>query len=307
MTEAMDLVSVIIPNYNHGAYLKQRIDTVLNQTYPHIEIIILDDCSTDDSRPIIESYRNHPQVSHVVYNEENTGSPFKQWINGIALATGKYIWIAESDDWCEPTLLHHLVAGMQQDENCAISYCQSYCVIDDRIDWQSSHPRLLETIAGPEFIKHYLAPNPAIFNASMAIWRKDNFDRIPLDFANYRFSGDWVFWIELAKTGSVSINGRLLNYFRKHAADVSSGAYKSGLNFVEGLAIINKLFREGLIDEQDYGKAYKKNFKEFWQIRHSLPVAVRRQILEVFKQPLVSKALYTKIWLSANWKAWRKR
>ena len=54
----MPLVTVIIPNYNHAKYLRQRIDTVLNQTYTSFEVIILDDCSTDNSKDIILSYPN---------------------------------------------------------------------------------------------------------------------------------------------------------------------------------------------------------------------------------------------------------
>lgn len=84
-------VSVIIPNYNHALYLKQRIDSVLNQAFQAFELIILDDCSTDNSREIIEQYRDNPKVSQIIYNQENSGSVFKQWIKGIELCQGDYI------------------------------------------------------------------------------------------------------------------------------------------------------------------------------------------------------------------------
>ena len=83
-------VSVIVPNYNYAAYLEERIESVLNQSYQDFELIILDDCSTDNSRILIEQYRSDPHVSHIVYNEVNTGSPFKQWAKGIELAKGEY-------------------------------------------------------------------------------------------------------------------------------------------------------------------------------------------------------------------------
>ena len=79
-------VSVIIPNYNHAPYLRQRIDSVLQQDYQDFEVILLDDCSKDDSRQVLENYRDHPKVSHVVYNEQNTGNTFIQWERGINLA-----------------------------------------------------------------------------------------------------------------------------------------------------------------------------------------------------------------------------
>lgn len=296
------LVSVVIPNYNHGAFLEQRIRSVLDQTYTQFELILLDDCSSDGSRTIIEKYRNHPQVSHVVINERNSGSPFKQWANGIALAQGEFVWIAESDDWCEPTFLNYLVEGIQQDDRCVISYCQSYCVTGNEIKWQSSHGHLVEMVEGDEFISTYLCPNPAIFNVSMAIWRRKHFEFISKDFLNYKFSGDWVFWIALSNTGMVCINGRLLNYFRKHQADVSTGAYGTGLNFVEGLSILNGMYASDFINRQRYEQAYKKNFKEFWPVRNAINPATRQEIVHMFKNPLTSKTLFYKIWLSAAWK-----
>src|SRR5690606_24447409 len=114
----MPTVSVIIPNYNHAKYLRRRIDSVLAQTFQDFEIILLDDCSTDKSRDIIETYKGNAKVSHIVYNEENSGSPFKQWEKGIGLAKGKYIWIAESDDWCERNLLESLLPPLEEDSHC---------------------------------------------------------------------------------------------------------------------------------------------------------------------------------------------
>ena len=118
-------VSVIVPNYNHAQYLVQRIDSVLAQTCQDFELILLDDCSPDHSREVLERYREHPKVAHIVYNEANSGSTFKQWDKGIALARGEYIWIAESDDWCEPTLLETLLDGIHRDKDCVLSYCQT--------------------------------------------------------------------------------------------------------------------------------------------------------------------------------------
>ena len=88
--------SVIIPNYNHAPYLHERIDSVLNQTFKDFEVILLDDKSQDDSCEILRSYENNPHVTHVVLNNQNSGSTFKQWHKGFDLARGEYIWIAEN-------------------------------------------------------------------------------------------------------------------------------------------------------------------------------------------------------------------
>ena len=63
----MPTVSVIVPNYCHAPYLEQRIESILQQTFQDFELILLDDCSTDGSREILERYRNHPKVSGIFY------------------------------------------------------------------------------------------------------------------------------------------------------------------------------------------------------------------------------------------------
>lgn len=305
MEQATDLVSAIIPNYNHGPYLRQRLDTVLAQTYPHLELIILDDCSTDDSRSIIESYRDHPRVSHIVFNEKNTGSPFKQWIKGIELASGSYIWIAESDDWCEPNFVSHVVEPLRRDERGVVSYCQSHLVSGNHIEWQSHYPKLLDCIEGTQFVNQFLFPSPAIFNASMAIWKKSCFPTLSSDFLAYRYSGDWLFWIELCSKGPVYVTGSVLNYFRKHTADMSSGAFRSGLNFVEALQIINSSFTGGFINKKTYESSYKRKFKEFWLVRDKIERTNYAQIMTLLRRPITDRRLYQKALVSAVWNSWK--
>jgi len=92
----MPAVSVIVPNYNHARFLRRRVETILAQTFQDFELILLDDCSTDDSRSVLRQYSSDPRV-RLEFNEVNSGSTFKQWNKGVRLAQGKYIWIAESD------------------------------------------------------------------------------------------------------------------------------------------------------------------------------------------------------------------
>jgi glycosyltransferase involved in cell wall biosynthesis len=102
-------VSVAVPNYNHARFLRQRLDTILAQTYQDFELILLDDCSTDESRTILEQYAGDPRA-RLEFNEVNSGSTFKQWNKGVRLAQGKYVWIAESDDYSDARFLERLVS-----------------------------------------------------------------------------------------------------------------------------------------------------------------------------------------------------
>jgi len=301
-------VSVIVPNYNHGPYLKQRLDTIFQQTFEDYEVIILDDCSTDNSREIIRSYENHPKVKQIIFNTENSGSPFLQWEKGIQQATGKYVWIAESDDWCEPSLLEELVSGIQKDDACVISYCQMYYMSSDNtIKWQSSHPYLSEIVDSQTFLRDYLAVKVSIYNASMAIFRRDCFENIDRKFTTFKFSGDRLFWIQTALQGKAHISGKVLNYFRKHDKDVSGKTYASGLNFIEELNIVNWMYQEKLIDAKTYSKAFKKQYKEYWQVKGHIDPANKKLIVPLFAHPLTSKANTLKFIPSAIWKAWKSK
>src|SRR6516162_5433847 len=117
----MTRVSVIVPNYNHAKYLRRRVDSILAQTYQDFELILLDDCSTDESREILASYANNPRV-RTEFNVRNSGSTFKQWNKGVRATHGKYVWIAESDDYADERLLETLVARLEAEPNVALCY-----------------------------------------------------------------------------------------------------------------------------------------------------------------------------------------
>ena len=104
------LVSIVIPSYNHEKYLSECIDSALNQTWQNIEIVIVDDGSTDSSRTILEGYRHHPKIH--IYLQQNSGSSAA--INrGITLAKGSYISILNSDDRYASSRIEQLLAIAQ--------------------------------------------------------------------------------------------------------------------------------------------------------------------------------------------------
>ena len=85
----------------------------------------MDDASTDNSREIIESYRQHPVVSNIVYSDFNSGSPFRQWQKGILLAKNDWIWIAESDDIALPIFLETAIKYLSENNKAGLYYCNS--------------------------------------------------------------------------------------------------------------------------------------------------------------------------------------
>lgn len=223
----MPQVSVIIPNYNHSLYLQERIDSVLEQSFQDFEVIILDDQSTDNSKNVIEQYRNHLKVSQIIYNETNSGSTFRQWKKGFGIAKGKYIWIAESDDVADPNLLRTLVLALDSDDAVTFSFCRSV-----KID---SHSQIMESMSwfndlgkrnwmeesfindGKEEIRNYLFFKNIVPNASAVLINKKYVnENIFTDISNMKYAGDWYFWVKLAEQGKIAYSAEALNKFRQH-------------------------------------------------------------------------------------------
>lgn len=230
------MVSVILPNYNHAPFLPKRIDSILNQTFQDFEIIILDDASTDDSCSILEAYRTHPKVTHLIINEKNSGSTFSQWGRGIELARGEYIWIAESDDFCEPTLLEELVKPLQENKKNVLSYCQSLVIAADtnKILAHTQADFLSKSVSGNHFVKKHLLAYNEILNTSMVVFRKEAALPFPEVMKTMIYCGDWYFWAFICMKGDVFISGKCLNYYIRHTGSTLTSSSRKGLDFLEG-------------------------------------------------------------------------
>lgn len=242
-------VSVIVPNYNYAPYLKARIDSILNQTYQDFELILLDDASTDQSAEILRTYLDNPHVSQIIINEKNTGSPFQQWFKGIAAATGKYIWIAESDDLCESDLLATAVELLDRHPQAAVCFSGSIHIDEngtklpaDCDKWHKKKKKptgKYAVINGKSYAEHNLYWRSYIANASSAVFRKSCFEKArPTACLEMHCSGDWLFWFKLAMQGDVIEVYEKLNYFRQHTQKVTVKSEITGEGKKEDIEII---------------------------------------------------------------------
>jgi glycosyltransferase involved in cell wall biosynthesis len=242
------IVSVIVPNYNHARYLRQRIESVLRQTFQDFELILLDDYSTDESREILSSYANNPRV-RIEFNETNSGSTFKQWNKGARMARGRYIWFAESDDYADERLLEKLVARLDEEPNSVLCYCRSWQVSADGQlkGFQDSYLPDLGTqkwagdfrANGIEECRRYLIHCNTVLSASSVLFRKDVYWRVGGADETLVLCGDWKMWTSMALTGGdISYEGQALNYYRYHDASVSERTMRNGIWAEEALRVI---------------------------------------------------------------------
>lgn len=119
-------VSIITPSYNQGQFIEATINSVLNQTYKNIEYILLDSCSTDETKNVIEKYRN--KITTVICEQDKGQSDA---INkGFKLATGEIIAWINSDDILYPDSVERIVEAYTENLDGAIFYSSNYNVID---------------------------------------------------------------------------------------------------------------------------------------------------------------------------------
>lgn len=239
------LVSVILPNYNHSPFLKKRIDSILQQSFQDFELIILDDCSTDDSVDIIKSYLPSDKISCTVFNEKNSGSTYLQWQKGFSFAKGKYIWIAESDDYSDLSFLAKMIPLLENNKDCHIAFCHSNLIDEnDKIldcDWDHNKQPTGTSMSmdSRKFVEARMLFNNSIYNAGMAVFRRSALQNISNEYAKFKFCGDWYLWKALCLQGTTVIRlSEKLNYFRQHQSKVSPKAVLEGVNFIEGKHIL---------------------------------------------------------------------
>ncbi|WP_417237077.1 MULTISPECIES: glycosyltransferase family 2 protein [Flavobacteriaceae] len=243
------LVTVVIPNYNHEAFLKQRIESVLNQSFQDFELYILDDCSTDNSLQVINNYKSHPKVQGIIKNKKNAGSLFKQWIKAINLAKGKYLWIAESDDFAHIDFLKETVALAEQNNNLGFVFTDSYIVnASGKIIDQASH--LNKTLSAFQRLQNhkikdrdkvldYFVSNLIVWNASSVLFVTESITKINFNILkSLKNAGDLFSYISIALEKDVFYLDKPLNYFRSHATNTTAKNIASGALFKDRLIII---------------------------------------------------------------------
>lgn len=242
-------VSVIVPNYNHAPFLKERIESILNQTFQDFELILLDDHSSDNSIQILKDYRLNPKVSQYIVNEQNSGSVFKQWFKGISLSKGTYIWIAESDDTADITFLETVVNAMERTPTAAVCFTGSHTInqdnqplpqdFDDFWPERSLKEGEIRVFPGLEYLKHSSSWECRVYNASSAIFRKSYAEQVNKGFLSFKYCGDWYFWCEMCRFGDYIEVIKKLNYFRQSNLRTTIKSYKKGDNYIEAFKVIS--------------------------------------------------------------------
>ena len=222
-------VSVIITCYNLGAYVKECIESVLNQKYKNFELIIVNDCSTDDTKNVIEKYSSHAKIINL---NENKGQ-FGAFLEGLKISEGVFVCMIDADDVLLPDFLSvHIQVHMQT--SVAFTSCAQFEITDD------STIVCLDSLASPEFknvsYEDKIKTLDDIFNLDRL---GENFSVKTMDIKKYPF-GSWN-W---NPTSSAMMRKAAADYLLlyKTPSDWKKGADKiafSFLHLIGGSALIS--------------------------------------------------------------------
>jgi glycosyltransferase involved in cell wall biosynthesis len=230
-------VSAIVPNYNYARYLPARLESVVRQTLPLYELIVLDDCSTDDSVRVAQDFLRQEETPWCLeVNTHNSGSVFRQWHKGLLLARGDYVWIAEADDLADPAFLQTVVPYMQAND-AVLGFCDSWQIDEEGKRLGNSYKFYVNegtpgafdhdfVMEGPVFLEKHLAIKNVILNVSGVVFRRDALmealARIGDELFGYKVAGDWRIYVEIcAMGGRVAYVAKPLNGHRRHRISVT--------------------------------------------------------------------------------------
>lgn len=220
-------VTVLVPSYNHGIYIEERITSILNQTFKDIELFVIDDCSNDSSHEVISRLQSIHGFQYI-RNQKNSGTPFAAWEKVRSLGAGEFIWICESDDVAEPDFLEKAIQKLEAEPDAVLFYSSSH-VIDESSAvightdhyfhdiWKETRWDQDFTTDGQTELLHYQMRGQTVPNMSSALIKTSAFNAAFTPFLKrFMLTGDWLFIGDVMKHGRVVFCHDALSRFRQH-------------------------------------------------------------------------------------------
>ena len=223
------LVTICLPVFNSSEYLQEAILSVLNQSYPRIQIIAIDDCSSDNSYEIIKS---HESSNFIVHKNSNNLGMVENWNKCIALADGKYIKMMGADDVLMPDCLAKQVAILESQNVDMVSSNRFLISSTGKTILKLKYP-LLGFIPPNLALRKLVSAGRNIIGEPVAcLIRKDALERVGGFSAINRYVIDIATWAKLIKTNGLFAMDEYLCSFRISNTSISS---KEGFNQIKSV------------------------------------------------------------------------
>lgn len=219
MKKILPRISIITPSFNQGRFIKQTIDSVLNQDYPNLEYIVMDGGSTDDTLSILKSYGNR-----IIWESKKDKGQSEAINKGLKLATGEIVAYLNSDDTYAPNTL--LTIGQYFLEHSKTMWLTGdYSIVDANNkkiqSYVSLYKRLLRRTSSFSLlcIANYII-QPSTF------WRRSLFKEVGYFNESLRYCMDYDFWMRIIQKYPLAVSSRSFSLFRIHGASKGGIQYK---------------------------------------------------------------------------------
>jgi len=251
-------VSVVIGSYNRGEFIQETIYSVINQTFKEWELIIVDDCSTDDSYEKVKEI--HDERIRIIRLDKNSGIPAVPRNRGIGISKGEYIAFLDSDDIWLSDKLKFQVECLNQDSDIGLAFCTFKIASRDREYNNKTVAPRRDNVSGYVYDKlincNFITASSVMIRSSV-LNETRYFDESPEIIA----AEDWDLWLRIARKYKIAFISKVLGFYRMH----SSGLSMNGQRLERALYVISKHFKKGWITKKQADNA-KANFyfREGW-------------------------------------------
>lgn len=208
-----DMVSIIMPSYNTAKFISETIESVLAQTYTKWELIIVDDCSTDDTDNVLKKYLADSRIRYLK-NGENNGAAVSR-NRALREAKGKWIAFLDSDDLWLPEKLGKQIAFMEKNDY-HFSYT-NYTEIDEnsKVNGQS--------VTGPEKITQHRMYNYCWMGCLTVMYDAEFVGLIQIE--DIKKNNDYAMWLKVCKKADCYLLDETLAKYRKRSGSISNHGY----------------------------------------------------------------------------------
>lgn len=221
-TLRVPLVSILVPSFNGAKFLREALDSILAQSYPRIEVLLLDDASTDDTEAIAASYAG--RISYV-RQPSNLGQ-FGNVNVGISLARGEFIAVYHADDFYLPTIVQEEVAYLQRHPEVGAVFCADIFV--DANGREYGRMRLPAEVSGERPLDFAVILNALLSNKNRflvgpsAMVRREAYHRAgAYDLVLYGIAADLEMWLRIAKNSPLAVLESHLMCYRHFHGNLS--------------------------------------------------------------------------------------
>ena len=205
-----DLVSIIMPSYNTAAYISDSIRSIQAQTHTNWELLIVDDCSTDDSVEVIRAFED-PRIV-LLQNEKNSGAAISRNY-ALREAKGKWIAFLDSDDTWAPEKLEKQIKFMK-DNDYAFTFTDYRICLNGQ--W------LPYVYTGPMVVNKRRMYDYCYFSTITVMYDREKIGLIQI--ADLRKNNDYAMWLQAIEKSKAYRFAECLSVYNKHEGSISSGS-----------------------------------------------------------------------------------